>query len=243
MRQTPGLELAADVGMADAYRMQNRFFEAISLYASALVEVPVWDKVAESLAVCLEQTQQLGDLLALCNQQIALGGEQEGRWRNRRVVLATHLNLLDLAISDNQWLHAAEPGQLQYQENLGFLLEQVGEYTAAEPHVAAVLAAQPGNVEMSLYRIREALRQGDDALAADRLDGLGKQPMSEGQHRLADNYRGRVADRRGDTRRRSITSLRRSAACPASARRWPMFGCAGPLAGCARPVRRGKQLQ
>lgn len=197
-RDKAGLAIAADVGIADSLRGQGRAAEAIPLYQEVLAQVPGWEKVAEALLACFGQTQRIGDALMLFEQQIALSGEAEGRWRNRRVVLATHLNLIDLAIADNQWLHASQPDELQYRENLGFLYESAGDYAAAEPHVAAVLAQHPGNPEMSLVRIRESLRNGDVAVAADRLDGLAKQSLTEGQRRLLDNYRGRIADHNGE---------------------------------------------
>ena len=197
LRSEAGFEAAADVGIADAMRVQGRFDEAIPLYRSALALAPNWEKVVEALLFCLGQTQQLGDALVLLNQQIDAGGERESFWRNRRVLLTTHLNLLDLAIADNEWLHQAEPDELQYVENLGFLNEQTGKFEAAEPFVAAVLAKDPGNVEMSLVRIREALRNDDFDGASDRLDGLASKQLSEGQRRLLENYRGRVADHNG----------------------------------------------
>lgn len=198
VRERPGLAAAGDVGIADCLRVMGRHAEAIPLYESALDQAPQWEKAADALLFCYGQCDRIDEALVLLNRQVAAGGEAEGRWRNRRILVTTHLNLLNEAVVDNQWLHAAEPDELQYRENLGYLLDQLGEYAAAEPHVTAVLAAQPGNVEMSLIRIREALRNGDDALAADRLDGLAQQALSEGQRRLADNYRGRIADRCGE---------------------------------------------
>ena len=197
LRSEAGFEAAADVGIADAMRLQGRFDEAIALYKSALVLAPNWEKVVEALLFCLGQTQQLGDALVLLNEQVDAGGEREAFWRNRRVLLTTHLNLLDLAIADNEWLHQAEPDELQYVENLGFLNEQVGNLEAAEPFVAAVLAKDPGNAEMTLVRIREALRNDDFDGASDRLDALASKELSNGQRRLLENYRGRVADHNG----------------------------------------------
>ena len=193
----PGFELGASVGVADAMRAQGRFSEAIPIYRSVLVSVPSWEKVVEALLFCLGQTQQFGDALVLLNQQVDAAGEREGFWRNRRVLLSTHLNLLDLAIDDNEWLQQAEPDELQYVENLGYLNEQVGKFEAAEPFVAAVLAKNPGSPEMSLVRIRQALRNDDFDGASDRLDALADKELSEGQRRLLENYRGRVADHNG----------------------------------------------
>ena len=194
LRNESSFDTSADVGIADAMLAQARYDEAIPLYQSALVAIPTWEKVVEALLYCYGQTQRLGDALMLLNQYVDMGGEREGFWRNRRVVLTTHLNLLDLAIADNEWLHQSEPDELQYQENLGYLNEQVGNFEAAEPFVAAVLAKNPGSPEMSLVRIREALRNGDFDSASDRLDALASKQLSEGQRRLLDNYRGRVAD-------------------------------------------------
>lgn len=196
-RSESGFETSADVGIADAMRAQARYEEAIPLYQSALVAAPQWDKVVEALLYCYGQTQRLGDALMLLNQQIDAGGERETFWRNRRVLLTTHLNLLDLAIADNEWLHHAQPDELQYEENLGYLNEQVGNFEAAEPYVANVLAKNPGSPEMSLVRIREALRNGDFESASDRLDALAGKELSEGQGRLLENYRGRLADHNG----------------------------------------------
>lgn len=218
-RARPGLELAADVGLADALHKQGRFDEAIPLYHAALIQVPGWEKVAEALLSCFGQTQRLAEAIGLLEEQVAAGGEAEGRWRNRRIVLAIQFGLFDMAIADNQWQHAANPGELQYRANLGYLLETSGDFAAAEPHVAAVLAEQPGNPDMLLVRIREALRAGDDNLAADRLDRLAQQTLRESQRRLVDNYRGRVADRQGEYRkavdhfvaaRRGLPSLRQT---------------------------------
>ncbi|MEO7916028.1 MAG: tetratricopeptide repeat protein [Dokdonella sp.] len=194
----PGLERSADVGIADALRAQARYDEAIPLYEKVLIGTPQWDKVVEALLFCYGQVQRLGDALLLINQQVDAGGEREGFWRNRRVLLTTHLNLLDLAIVDNEWMHQSEPDEMQYVENLGFLHEQVGNYAAAEPFVSAVLAKTPGNPEMSLVRIREALRNEDYDAAADRLDALATEDLSEGQRRLVENYLGRVADHNGE---------------------------------------------
>ncbi|MFZ2234921.1 MAG: tetratricopeptide repeat protein [Dokdonella sp.] len=197
LRSEPGFEAGADVGIADAMRAQGRFNDAIPLYKSALEAAPNWDKVVEALLFCLGQTQQLGDALVLLNQQVDAGGEREAFWRNRRVLLTTHLNQLDLAIADNEWLHEAEPDELQYVENLGYLNEQIGNFEAAEPYVAAVLAKNPGSPEMSLVRIRQALRNDDFDGASDRLDALASKELREGQRRLLENYRGRVADHNG----------------------------------------------
>lgn len=194
LRSEPGFEVGATVGIADAMRAQQRYDEAIPLYQSALATAPGWEKVLEALLFCQGQTQQLGDALTLLNQQVEAGGEREGFWRNRRVLLCTHLNLLEMAIADNEWLHEGEPDELQYQENLGYLNEQVGNFEAAEPFVAAVLAKNPGSPEMGLVRIREALRNSDFDSASDRLDALANKELSEGQRRLLENYRGRVAD-------------------------------------------------
>ena len=194
----PGFELGASVGIADAMRAQERYDEAIPLYQSVLAAIPDWEKVVEALLFCLGQTQRLGDALVLLNQQVDAGGERESFWRNRRVLLTTHLNLLDLAIADNEWLHQAEPDELQYVENLGYLNEQIGNFETAEPYVAAVLAKNPGSPEMSLVRIREALRNDDFDGASDRLGALASKELSEGQRRLLENYRGRVADHNGN---------------------------------------------
>ena len=197
LRSESSFDTSADVGIADAMRAQARYDEAIPLYQSALAAIPDWQKVVEALLYCYGQTQRLGDALLLLNQYVDRGGELEGFWRNRRILLTTHLNLLDIAIADNQWLHQAEPDEIQYQENLGYLYEQVGHFEAAEPYVAAVLAKNPGSSEMSLVRIREALRNADFDGASDRLDALASKELSEGQRRLLSNYRGRVADHNG----------------------------------------------
>lgn len=237
LRKEPGFERGADVGIADSLRAQQRYDEAIPLYQAAIAAVPDWEKVVEALLFCYGQTQRLGDALSLLNQQIDAGGERENFWRNRRILLTTHLNLLDLAIADNECLHQAEPDEIQYQENLGYLNEQVGNYDAAEPHVAAVLAKNPGSPEMSLVRIREALRNGDFEGVSDRLDALASKELSEGQRRLLENYRGRIADHNGEyatavdhflAAQRGVSGLRQKLAdIPESVGRW-LEAPAGP---------------
>lgn len=198
LAEAPGFELGSNIGLGDALRAQRRFGEAIEHYRTALVMAPGLDKVAEAQLFCLAQVGDFAEALLLLEHLIGLGGATEAKWRNQRVVLTTRLDRYDLAIVDNEWLLANDPGQLQYHENLGFLHENLGNFAAAEPHVTTVLAQQPGNAEMSLVRIREAFRHGDFDSAADRIEGLRKQPVSEGQARLCENYLGRIADHAGE---------------------------------------------
>lgn len=198
LHSAPGFEQVADVGLADALRAQQRFEEAIPLYQAALVAAPEWDPLTDALMHCLSQLGRVEEALYVLDRRIEVGGSSEAMWRNRRIVLCTRLARYDVAIQDNEWLLAQEPDQLQYRENLGFLHDSKGDQAAAEPHVAAVLAAMPNNTEMNLVRVRAALRNGDADSASRHLDLIASDTLGNGQRNLIENYRGQIADLRAD---------------------------------------------
>lgn len=195
--EAPGFELAGELGLADALRAQGRHAEAVEWYRAALAREPGHAAAVNALAWSLVQLGRADEAAAVYAERIA--AEPSARqWRLARASLYLAQQRFAEAAEDWQALHEADPADPQAAVQLALLREHSGDFDAASKAAEAAASLRPDEPEIALLRVRAALRGGQLDTAAALLEPMARQPLTEGQARLRQNYLGHVADRRGD---------------------------------------------
>ncbi|HEY6984671.1 MAG TPA: tetratricopeptide repeat protein [Rhodanobacteraceae bacterium] len=193
----PATESAGHVGLGDVARVEERYTDAVVAYRAALALDPDQSAPARALAWSLMRIGRNDEAVAAYDDFLA-------RHPGDHEVLTARADLLMLigrlrdAAADWQAIAERNPADMQAQSRLALLDEHMGLLDVADAKAALVLRAQPGDVEMTLVRIRSLMRAGDDAGARALLDQMGGLQLREGQQRLRWNYLGRLNDRAGN---------------------------------------------
>jgi tetratricopeptide (TPR) repeat protein len=196
--EVPGFEAAAQVGLGDVMRAEERFEDAVGHYRAALARDPAQVDPVRALAWSLTRLGRIEEGIAAYQDALEHLPEDPVLNAGRADLLMLARRLPEAAAAWREALRR-NPADMQAHLRLALLCEYMGQLDPARAHAALALRARPDDVEMQLVRIRALLREGDDSGAAAALDALAALPLGEGPRRLLANYRGRLHDRAGET--------------------------------------------
>jgi tetratricopeptide (TPR) repeat protein len=185
-----------ELGLADAARMQDRLEEAMQRYDAALQRDPHQPRVVQALAWCLLKRNRGNDAMEVYDAYLQHAPDDIGVATSRAELLRMSGRLAD-AVEAWQLVLDRDPSNVLGMQRLAWLHEHLGQFDAARDH-AEQAAEHIDDPEMTLVRIRAALREGRISHARVLLDGLGERPLSVGQARLRSSYEGHLRDRAGD---------------------------------------------
>lgn len=185
-----------ELGLADAARAQGRLDEAMQRYDAALERDPHQPRVVEALAWCLLKQQRSNDAIAVYDAYLGLAPDDSALAASRAEVLRLSGRLTD-AVEAWQLVLDRDASNVLGLQRLAWLHEHLGQNDAARDH-AEQASDHVDDPEMTLVRIRAALREGKPTHAQGLLDELGTKKLSVGQERLRSNYAGLLRDRADD---------------------------------------------
>jgi tetratricopeptide (TPR) repeat protein len=186
----------ARVALADIARAEGRLAEAASAYQAALAQAPTDTAVARALAWTLGQLGRTAEAVEAYDACLALEPDDDSLRTARADLLMVGGRLPEAAVAWKELLER-DPANLFARSRFAITAEYLGQVGAAQAHAELVLRAREDN-EMQLIRIRALLHSGDDADARAALDALAANQPTIGQHRLQQNYLGRLHDRAGE---------------------------------------------
>jgi tetratricopeptide (TPR) repeat protein len=190
-----GFENAAQVGMADVARAEQRYEDAVASYRAALAADPAQAMPARALAWSLARLGRIDDAIEAYDACLAIDPADDVR--TARGDLLSLAGRLPEAAAVWKDMLERNPADVLARNRLSMVDEYLGNLDAAEAHAGIVLAARD-DAEMLLVRTRARLREGDLEGARGALEALNALALTEGQSRLRWNYLGRLQDRSGD---------------------------------------------
>ncbi|WP_300622073.1 tetratricopeptide repeat protein [Dokdonella sp.] len=198
LRDLPGYERIAQLGLADVARETGHNDEAIAGYEAALEADPTLSGPTRALAVSLASLGRNDDVVRAYSRYLAHVPDDD-EMRTLRADVLMLLGHWPDALLDLRILSDRNPLDHGARSRLAIASEYLGLLDEARTHAASVLLARPDDAEMHLIEIRALLREGKDDEARAALDAFARLPLTEGQQRLRMNYLGRLYDRSGDT--------------------------------------------
>lgn len=197
LRDIPGYERVAQLGLADVARAGGRLEEAIAGYRAALENEPALSMPTRALAMTLAELGRNDEVLAAYGRYLAAVPDDD-EMRALRADVEMLTGQWPQAAHDLRILSERNPLDVDARQRLAIVEEYIGQLDSARRHAAGVLHRRPDDAEARLIQIRALLQAGEDAQARDALEAFAKLPLSQGQNRLRWNYLGRLHDRAGE---------------------------------------------
>lgn len=198
LREVPGFEQNARLGLADVARAAGRLEEAVAGYRAALEIDPTLSMPTRALAMVLAKLGRNDEVVEAYSRYLEHVPDDD-EMRALRADISMLTGQWPQAAFDLQVLSERNPADMAARNRLAVVDEYMGRLDTARAHAGIVLQAQPDDAEMQLIRIRALLQNGEDAPAREALEAFGRLALSEGQSRLRWNYLGRLHDRAGET--------------------------------------------
>ncbi len=192
-----GFEMAAEIGVADALRAQQRLDEAVDAYRIVLNRAPGHQAATSVLLWALGQLNRSDEALELVTTQCERYPDHLG-WLEQRARMLTSLQRYPEAVVDWQAIVDRDASNVVAKNHLAQLREWLGENEVALALAHEVAETFPGDEQIALLRIRGYLRNGDDAAALELLTQSSFGVLPDTLKRMGSNYLGRIHDRRGE---------------------------------------------
>ncbi|MEZ5460276.1 tetratricopeptide repeat protein [Dokdonella sp.] len=191
-----GFELAAELGLGDSLRIQEKFEEAIAAYQRALALKPDHEACFEAMTWCLGKLGRGQELLSLLDQRIAEFPEQV-RWRATRARINGSSGRHADAAADWKWLVERDPQDPEAAVQFASALESNGEFDRAAEVAEAAVKLAPADATLGIIRVRARMRAGDDAGARELLKAIDLRKANKDVARVCTNLSGQLNDRAG----------------------------------------------
>lgn len=192
-----GFELAADLGLGDVARMQERYEEAAEAYQRALTVKPDHELCFEALLWSLGKLERGADVMKLLDQRIAEFPDQP-RWRATRARIHASSARYVEAAKDWQALLERDSRNTEASIELALMRERNGEYELADQLSEAAVSLAPSDPLLTTLRVRSRMRKGDDDGARELLATIDLNKIDEDLARTCMNLYGQLHDRAGD---------------------------------------------
>ncbi len=197
LKDAPGYERIAQLGLADVARAGGRLEEAIAIYRAALEDDPGMSGPTRALAATLAELGRTDEVIRTYSHYLAHVPEDDSM-RALRADILMLVGHWPEALSELRILSDRNPLDHDARSRLAIAEEYLGQLGAAHANASNVLLARPDDAEMRLIQIRALLREGASEDARKALEAFGKLPLTEGQGRLHLNYLGRWHDQAGN---------------------------------------------
>ncbi|HET9033850.1 MAG TPA: tetratricopeptide repeat protein [Dokdonella sp.] len=192
-----GFELAADLGLGDVARMQERYEDAAEAYRHALTIKPDHEPCFEALLWSLGKLERNAEVMKLLDQRIEDFPDQP-RWRATRARIRASSARYVEAASDWQALRDREPKNAEAAIELALMRERNGEYELVDQLVEAAVALAPNDPLLTSIRVRSHMRKGEESAARELLATIPLSKINEDLARTCMNLHGQLHDRAGD---------------------------------------------
>jgi tetratricopeptide (TPR) repeat protein len=183
--------------LGDAARARGDLKNAATHYRESLQLRERQPRVVAALAWTLAQMRQLREAIGAYRRLLELAPDDADA-RRALGLLSLDAGLGAEAESALRAVLAQRADDHEARAALAAALEARGATDEAAAEASRVLAAQPANAVAALVAARIALRAGDAAAAATRLDAAAQGRLTPAQQRFVARLRGLAADALGD---------------------------------------------